>query len=205
MDELKNKTLADHADSETEFREESPAYSSPSDTGAENFWGSDADIEIPAAASPAQKEEAAPAAPEAVAVKTTQVVTDSTAELSAKNAVGMMDFTNRLLLTPIANWKIKKAMKKINPDLEELETIVDSSDAELKEAGLKEKRAFERLMKKATKLLDAIPMTPEEKADAKDTFKTYMVHTQKQLPPAMGVYFMIANTTGKRVIDLVFD
>lgn len=211
MEDNTENSLAAHVGKATERKEIPNPISSPSGTGAENFWGADDDISPdepfvpPARNKKVEIVEENPAPVKTITATPVVVFSESVAALSAKNAVSAMDFTQRLLLTPIANWKAKKAMRKINEDLEELEIVIDTPDKDLEPDGLRQKKAFERLSKKISAIHEGIAMTPAEKADSEETFKTFMVHTQKSLPPSMGIWMNILGTTGKRAVDLIFD
>jgi hypothetical protein len=207
--ETAEPTLASRIAESTERKEAPAPLSSPSGTGAENFWGADDDIisEDINAIEEATRNEAVKevATPVMAAPAPPTPLSPGLIELSASNAVGMVDTANRAILTPIVNWKIKKKMEKINPDLEELEKLIDSDDADLEDAGKRQKKAFERLMKKSQKVLNSIPLSEEETERGKKTFKEYFTHTGKSLPPSMMLWFFMANTTVPRAIDIIFD
>lgn len=173
-------------------------------SSAKNFWG-DADIENDIPTPPVtEKIKTDPPQPQPT-VTQSKTCTPERARLSAINALGMIDFTNKLLLTPIANWKLKKAMEKINSNLEELEEVVYADDADLEKEGVRQKRAFERLMKKAEEKMKVIQLSDDEIKNGTKTFEEYSIHTGNSLPPEVMIWFFIASTTGKRAIDLIFD
>lgn len=199
--EEKTFSLAEQLAQATEKKEpQKPATEEKKASPVKNkFWGDD-DFESPRPAAP--EKAPAPEAPKSGPLGG-RSVTDAGLRLSASNAVGMLDFTQKTLLTPLLLWKFKRKMGKLG-DPEYLELLQDKNTG-LTEEESRKKAAMDRLFSKYEKAKGDLPLKPQEKEELEDNFYNYFKYKQTELPPSIGLWFGIANTFGKRVIDVAFD
>jgi hypothetical protein len=144
------------------------------------------------------------ATPEKKAEEEPAKVTDKAKKASARTLVGMMDFTQKTILTPILNAKFKK---KFSPEeVDRLDNVIDADPEKLfddRDKSLKSK--WDRLAAKLEKKKASIPFTDTEKSDMESFAYDYFDAKETSLGPEWGIAFSFINIVGKRVIDVVFD
>jgi hypothetical protein len=131
-------------------------------------------------------------------------ITDRAKLGSARTAVGMVELTQGMLLKPWINHKFKK---KFSPeDITRLSDKVAEADLdELDKADQKLRKKWDKLMTKRDKLMNAVPLKPDETKDLTEAFYNYFDITGKNMPPEWYLAFALINVTGNRVIDIAFD
>jgi hypothetical protein len=123
---------------------------------------------------------------------------------SARTAVNMLDFTNKALLTPVMNYKLKKKLAKSFTE-KQIEIIENANEEDADETEKKLFAKLEKIIAKHTKKIDAIPFQPEEKEDLESAFYNYFDYTETALSPGWYLGLAITNTMGKRIIDVITD
>lgn len=176
-----------------------------------SFWNaSDDDFEAPAQKTQEPKEKAAEPTKEAkteTEAKPTQL-TEKVKSGSAKTAAGMIDFSNRMLLTPIVNFKLKKKLEKgfTDAQLNLIESkLMEADEKSLEAEELRIKRRFDSILTKHQKKVDGLSMSDTEKKELEDAFYNYFDYTQKSLSPGWYIAMAIINSTGSRIVDAFTD
>lgn len=167
-----------------------------------SFWdASDDDFDTVA---PVKEEKSATETKEEPKVK----LTEKAKQGSAKTAVGMLDFSSKLLFTPILNNKLKKKFEKTFTEKQTAlldEKIIDAEESELNAAEQRTKKRFESIMRKHDKKINAIPFSETEKTDLQDAFYNYFDFTETTLSPAWYLAMAVTNSMGSRAIDAFTD
>ncbi len=178
-----------------------PGAAIPQKTSS-SFWeSSEDDFEKP---EPAVKTEATKEAAKDESKPVDKKNTEKLKLGSAKTAVGMFDFTGKLLFTPILNYKLKKTFEKkfMEKEMDLLdEKVIEAENTELDQQELKLKKRFESVMKKHAIKINAVPLSDSEKEDLTDAFFNYFDYTETTLSPGWYLAMAITNTMGKRAID----
>jgi hypothetical protein len=156
--------------------------------------------EKPAAETTATATTTTQAEPEKPAKK----ITKEMKEASANTAIGMLELSQKIILVPVINGKYKK---KFKPDeIHRLNDGVEDADKErLTGEDLELRNKWDRLMKKRDKQINGIPFKEDEKRDLREAFMNYFDFKEKTLGPEWFLGMAIVNTTGRRVVDIVFD
>lgn len=176
----------------TEKKEPSKPADKPA---AKSFYDNDDDF-VPAP----KKEEPKPAAAEE---KPSTKATTKMKEASANSIIGIVDITNRLFI-PVHNRKFRK--KFSDDEIKKLDKLQYKEKEDLTEPDdLALQKKFEKLIKRHTKKLDAIPLTEPEKTDLRTQLIAYMDYKEKVLPPEIGMVFTFVNILGSRIIDVVTE
>lgn len=127
---------------------------------------------------------------------------------SATTAVGMIDFTNRLLITPIHTFKLKKKLEKTFTD-QQLDLIDQklflADDKTLADEELRLKNRFASIMQKYEAKTGKIAMSEPEKANLHAAFYNYFDVTQKTLSPNWYLGLELVNLIGGRVVDAITE
>lgn len=126
-------------------------------------------------------------------------------EASARTMVQMVDFTQKLIFTPIVNYKAKKKFTDAEVTRLDESNIEDADKESLKDDDLALRNKWDRVMKRRDKKLKEIPFTDPEIKDLTTACYNYMDVKQKELPPEYFLALTIATIVGKRAIDVVFD
>jgi hypothetical protein len=125
-------------------------------------------------------------------------------EASARTLVGMMNFTQKLIFTPIINYKFKK--KFSDEEIEKLDAgVEDKNKDELDGEDLALRNKWDRLMRKRDKKIQGIPFDEGEEKDLHTACFNYMDIKEKELPPEYFLALTAATIIGKRAIDAFFD
>jgi hypothetical protein len=131
-------------------------------------------------------------------------LTQKAKEDSARTAVGVLDLTQKIILTPIVTYKFKK--KFTAAEVDRLDTGIDDANKDtLDDEDLRIRNKWDKLFKKYDKAKEAIPFTDPEKSELEGHFTTYMDIKEKELPPELLLYMSIANVLGRRIVDVIFD
>lgn len=136
--------------------------------------------------------------------KTPGKVTEKMKLGSANTAVGMIDFTQRLLITPIHTYKLKKKIEKqfTADQLELVNTkLYEADEKGLEPEELRLKKTFDSLMTKYQKKVDKVAMDETEKKELHDAFYNYFDFTEKPLSPNWYLAMAIINSTGGKIMD----
>lgn len=125
-------------------------------------------------------------------------------EASARTAVGMLDFSQKLIFVPLLSWKFKKRftpeeVKRLDAGVE------DAKKEDLNDEDYKLRSKWDRLLKKHLKKIEAVPLEETEKADLEKAFYMYMDVKNKELPPEYFLGLTIITSIGKRAIDVITD
>ena len=132
-------------------------------------------------------------------------ITEQTKRGSANAAAGMVDFSTRLLLTPIHTYKLKKKIEKNFTDaqLNLIDSkLAESDESKLDAEELRIKRRFDSIMNKYQQKIDKLPMSESEKKEQADAFYNYFDYTNKTLSPDWYLYMSLINSVGGRVVDV---
>lgn len=130
-------------------------------------------------------------------------ITTAMKQASARTAVGMLDFTQKLILRPIANYKFKK--KFTSNEINRISEIDNANKATLSDEDLKIRNKWDKLLKKHIKITEAIPLNETEEKDLEKIFFNYFDIKEKTLDPGYLVAFGIINCLGKRAIDVFIE
>lgn len=126
-------------------------------------------------------------------------------EASARTMVQMVDFTQKLIFTPIVNYKARKKFTDAEVNRLDESNIEDANKESLEGEDLALRNKWDRVMKRRDKKLKDIPFTDPEIKDLTTACFNYMDVKQKELPPEYFLALTIATIVGKRAIDVVFD
>ncbi len=130
-------------------------------------------------------------------------LTQAMKQASARTAVGMLDFSQKLILKPIVNYKFKKKFTAV--EINRIDVVDGANKATLSDEDLKIRNKWDKLMKKRDKTIEGIPLTEVEEKDLEKIFYNYFDVKEKELDPGYLVAFGIINTLGKRAIDIFID
>ncbi len=130
-------------------------------------------------------------------------ITDKVVESSARTAIGMLDITQRTVLTLVVERKFQKQFTK-----DEQERIIEKTNADVATLTDADKQLIERYNKldaKKDRTLKKIPFQPQEETDLAEVFGRYFKEKQIELPVGAHMAFAVINVIGQRVLDVVFD
>ncbi|MBA2610544.1 MAG: hypothetical protein H0U95_01140 [Bacteroidetes bacterium] len=178
---------------------------SPSNEGAKS-WSFDEDTEETTSTDPAKTETKTDTADQAKTTgpadqkKAESKITDKAKHASARTAVNMINLFQKGLFPPILNYKFQK--KFTDAEKTKILDVQDKDKKDLEGEDLQLRNKFDRLMKSHNKKIDAVPFTETEEQDMETAFFAYFDYKEKTLPPEWFIGMTIANTLGKRFIDV---
>jgi hypothetical protein len=205
MAEMKTDNIPDaEIDLENELSQPTETKT-PSNEGTKS-WSFDEDIEeTPAVKDPPKTETTNSAAEQAKTSgpeqkKAESKITDKAKHASARTAVNMINLFQKGLFPPILNYKFQK--KFTDEEKTKILDVQNKDKKDLEGEDLALRNKFDRLMKAHNKKIDAVPFTEVEEQDMETAFFTYFDYKEKTLPPEWFIGMTIANTLGKRFIDV---
>ena len=132
-------------------------------------------------------------------------ITEGAKRESAKTATAMLDLLQKSIFTPIISIKYSKKFTAEEIDNIEKNNLLDRDIETLEPNDKMLANKFTRLMAKCQSKLDDIPMKLDEAKSLEETFYTYFDVKQKAMPIEWLLYVALANSIGKRAIDVFTD
>lgn len=208
-EEKKDLSLEERLARATEKKSEPKSTIEETTEPNQNFFGSDDDFEPEPEAEekpvPPKKDKEPEAKDEKPETENRKPLTEEVKRTSARTAVSMFDMTQQMIFTPLLNRKFKRKFSET--DINKLDDGL--ADADLNSLEDEEekalKRKWDRLLKKHNKKMDDVPMGDREKKDMENAWYEYFTLTQKSISPGYLIAMTIANSLGRRAVDLFTD
>lgn len=190
----------------TEYKQ--PGQTAPKQTN--NFWAaSDDDFERPKpnaqTPTPAQTQtEQTNTGNTPAQTQTENKISEKVYQQSARSAVHLVDFFNKITLGPALTFKLTKKIERTFTEEQQqlIETkLMDADPSKLDEKEKTLRNRFEGIVKKFEKKEEKIPMFDKEKRELQEAFEEYFKITNTQLSPK----WFIAAELLEKVVGKWFD